>query len=318
MEKIRCRSYWEVGDGSIKIEKVLWHYGATYRTYKTGQSIKSILEHRARRETFLVNIPEEVKECYKNVTFESEGNNLIWMGSSSGKFSSKSYLKSFSSEQARKKWGENIWHKWIPERISLFGWRLIHKGLPLDDNVRKLGISMVSRCQCCKSEEETLEHLFFKGVWASKIWYFLSKLLECSWPNSLSECIEKWLNKVGRRDVVTNLRIGLALHGLWYIWQRNENWHGGKAQIQLSNFTRWTREMLGQMHKHRTDSAACHRIFMTLGIPFDYESNIRGRWCSWKPHENGNTMDFYVSEDHNTGAMLCRDYRGEIPDRCFM
>lgn len=265
------------------------------------------------RNTFLKKIPVEIRDYYTNTKFENEGDNLIWIDDTSGEFSSKKYIKTFNSRHSNVTWGEAIWQSWIPKRVSLFCWRLIHKGLPLDEKIKLIGINLASRCQCCYSEEESFNHLFFGGEWATKIWSFLAKLFDCKQPKSVTEFIDNWTKKVRKKSFESNIGLGLALHGLWYIWHlRNERLHGEKAKIKMEVFTRWTIEMMQQNSKIRSDTKAAREILTILGVPLDFKCNIRGVWKIWKPCSKGNTMDLYVSEENSVGAIICRDSKGHF------
>ncbi|KAF6147609.1 hypothetical protein GIB67_031600 [Kingdonia uniflora] len=46
-------------------------------------------------------------------------------------------------------WSKYLNRKAIHPRIAMWGWRLAHGSVPTDDNVRKKGICMVSKCACC-------------------------------------------------------------------------------------------------------------------------------------------------------------------------
>lgn len=58
-----------------------------------------------------------------------------------------------------------IWDSRIPPKVSLFMWRSLHNGLPLDENLQSIGIPTVSRCRCCGiGDTESLCHLLFLGL----------------------------------------------------------------------------------------------------------------------------------------------------------
>lgn len=97
------------------------------------------------------------------------------------------------------------------------------------------------------------------------------------------------------------------------MWQlRNEKWHGETANLHLGMFSKWARQMLEQIPNLKADNKVVRRAFLGLGIPYDYKCNIRGRWSTWKLSEDGNSLDFYLSEDKHVVAALCRDCRGEL------
>ncbi|KAJ0536351.1 putative reverse transcriptase zinc-binding domain-containing protein [Helianthus annuus] len=53
------------------------------------------------------------------------------------------------------------WNSWIPQKINIFGWKLLQDRLPTKDNLAKRNIQMdLNTCYLCNSENETADHLF--------------------------------------------------------------------------------------------------------------------------------------------------------------
>ncbi|XP_059310093.1 uncharacterized protein LOC132061267 [Lycium ferocissimum] len=62
-----------------------------------------------------------------------------------------------------------IWIKGLPFKISFFMWRFWKFKLPLDEALKKINISLASRCWCCTNpKEETTQHLFTKSYAANR------------------------------------------------------------------------------------------------------------------------------------------------------
>ncbi|XP_058077361.1 uncharacterized protein LOC131225782 [Magnolia sinica] len=72
-------------------------------------------------------------------------------------------------------WGEKIWNKKVPPKISMLVWRVIKKALPTDDAIMTRGLQMASRCSCCHEElhytpsMETAAHIFLQSNQASDV-----------------------------------------------------------------------------------------------------------------------------------------------------
>lgn len=54
---------------------------------------------------------------------------------------------------------EDLWCRVITPMMSLFSWRLLHNIVPMDKSVKRRGVSLSSKCQCC-SQEETMSYVF--------------------------------------------------------------------------------------------------------------------------------------------------------------
>lgn len=57
-------------------------------------------------------------------------------------------------------WAKWIWNKWLPKKFALCIWKAYFNCLSVDEQVRKLGILMVSYCNCCAvGREKDLDHV---------------------------------------------------------------------------------------------------------------------------------------------------------------
>ncbi|KAF1885705.1 hypothetical protein Lal_00039554 [Lupinus albus] len=70
-------------------------------------------------------------------------------------------------------WCKLIWSKSIPQYKSLLTWRLFLNKLPIDENIKRRGISLTSVCNLCLVEEETSNHIFLHCNFAISIWQWL-------------------------------------------------------------------------------------------------------------------------------------------------
>ncbi|PKU69901.1 hypothetical protein MA16_Dca011920 [Dendrobium catenatum] len=83
--------------------------------------------------------------------------------SKDGKFHLKSAWHSFREKGNIDSILPKIWHKSIPATVSIFVWRVLHKFIPMDDNLIKKGFSLTSKCQCC-FHTETMHHVLFLAL----------------------------------------------------------------------------------------------------------------------------------------------------------
>ena len=98
---------------------------------------------------------------------------LIWVVGLKGKFSVKSAFKLFQSPvvtDAVVNWSA-LWKLKIHDRLKMFIWRIASGILPTKQNlVQRLGFGD-SKCPLCQTEDESLEHLFFKCSLSRAIWF---------------------------------------------------------------------------------------------------------------------------------------------------
>jgi hypothetical protein len=91
---------------------------------------------------------------------------------------------------------KKIWKLKIPPKYATFIWRLLHKALPLQDNLRKRGINCYPLCPRCNDTIEDHHHVFCGCEWAKQTWFASALTINfnqqqtnlCNW---LEECLEK-------------------------------------------------------------------------------------------------------------------------------
>ncbi|XP_042980192.1 uncharacterized protein LOC122310362 [Carya illinoinensis] len=96
---------------------------------------------------------------------------LVWTKSMDGSFSSKCTWDCARVRELESRWLEWIWHKFIPTKASIIMWKALHECVSVDDRIRRVGIPMVSRCDCCQEGAyEDLNHVLYAGEFAKDIW----------------------------------------------------------------------------------------------------------------------------------------------------
>jgi hypothetical protein len=74
---------------------------------------------------------------------------------------------------------DNVWHKHIPSKVSLFVWRLLRNRLPTRDNLLRRNIIQDQGSVCVAGCEalETARHLFLLCTTSSLLWSYVLKWL---------------------------------------------------------------------------------------------------------------------------------------------
>ncbi|XP_058742452.1 uncharacterized protein LOC131614937 [Vicia villosa] len=103
-----------------------------------------------------------------------------WPWDSCGYFSVKScYAKLLQGQDASpidpsyKSCLNVVWDSLIPQKVKLFGWRLLRNRLATRDQLIRRGILEGDdncRCPLCNSAAESSEHLFLRCNWSVRIW----------------------------------------------------------------------------------------------------------------------------------------------------
>lgn len=97
---------------------------------------------------------------------------------SSVKFSVPNYVNMMRIHGPKKDWTDLVWNKFTHFRVIAFMWKVFWGALPVDRNIQRRGIHLVSKCVCCSYPTvETKEHLFIHSDIARYIWdHFAARL----------------------------------------------------------------------------------------------------------------------------------------------
>ncbi|KAK4392784.1 putative ribonuclease H protein [Sesamum angolense] len=98
-----------------------------------------------------------------------QGDKIVWTGSSTGDFSTKSTWEAIRQVSSRRQLLADVWHGSLRPTISVFLWRLFQDRIPVDARMRQKGFSFPSKCQCCEAEE-TVSHLFIDSAAVQSVW----------------------------------------------------------------------------------------------------------------------------------------------------
>ncbi|GKV09841.1 hypothetical protein SLEP1_g21281 [Rubroshorea leprosula] len=147
-----------------------------------------------------------------------------WVHSSDGCYSVKAAYEFLTPTSCfvEEKWAKVIWNRYVPSKVSVFGWRLFLNRLATKENLCKRGIVLSGGdkgCVFCHEGEEHLHHIFCgcKRVWLvwMKVlgWWEIQGVL----PNDLFSWVELVVFEIGG-GVLKELGALMFLVTAWFIW----------------------------------------------------------------------------------------------------
>ncbi|XP_019246313.1 PREDICTED: uncharacterized protein LOC109225961 [Nicotiana attenuata] len=121
------------------------------------------------------------------------------------------------------------WRKLVHSRIGVPKWNFIvylavHRRLMTKDRLRGMGYVEDVTCSLCNNEEETVDHLFFKCRYASKIWAIMLQWQGIHRQPMVWATELHWAEKhyKGRSTKAELYKLVLA-GSIYYIWQERNN-----------------------------------------------------------------------------------------------
>ena len=105
---------------------------------------------------------EEVTRFLKHifaVKLQEGEDSLVWKNDGRGKFSVKSYYESLNAENSFLFLAKDIWDSCAPLRTHFFAWEAVWGKFLTIDMLMKRGWSIINRCNLCKDNEESTDHI---------------------------------------------------------------------------------------------------------------------------------------------------------------
>ncbi|KAM7461730.1 hypothetical protein LguiA_029851 [Lonicera macranthoides] len=170
-----------------------------------------------------------------NAVFTRMSNDVdqcIWDAESDGRFTLKSAWSVCRFKRSSLYFSKLIWHHIIPLKWSTLAWIAVNKRLPLDDVIKRRGIQLASRCNCCSCpKQESIKHVFVSSRMAQSVWSHFEEVLSIHSRGSRLQLKlnEWWLSKV-RSPCFKVILSFIPMSICWELWRaRNQSrFEGGQ------------------------------------------------------------------------------------------
>lgn len=131
-------------------------------------------------------------------------------------------------DQEDRSHADNVWHRHIPTKISLFVWRLLRNRLPTQDNMLQRNILHATGSSCVAGCEtlETARHLFLSCGTSSTLWSYVFTWLSLHTiiPYDLRDHHFQFCYMAGLPRSTHSYLQGIWYACVWVIWKdRNEH-----------------------------------------------------------------------------------------------
>ncbi|XP_035542978.1 uncharacterized protein LOC118346079, partial [Juglans regia] len=122
---------------------------------------------------------EKMEDIVNEVSSRRNGNDqLIWLENSDGSFTTKTAWSFVRIRNPNCQWSDWIWNSALPKKFSVLMWKALNSCLAVDDRIRRIGVPLVSKCECCRDGAiEDINHVLYSGNIAKAIWKFSSNIL---------------------------------------------------------------------------------------------------------------------------------------------
>ncbi|GKU89268.1 hypothetical protein SLEP1_g3431 [Rubroshorea leprosula] len=127
-----------------------------------------------------VGAEEQFRELINRVGLHrGKADSWSWIHSADGVYSAKKAYDFLSPKCSilDEKWSRVLWGKYVPSKLSIFGWRLLLNRLATKDNLCRRGVVVPGGNVCCEFCHEGVEHLQHIFCECKAVWLVWRKVL---------------------------------------------------------------------------------------------------------------------------------------------
>ncbi|GAA0161773.1 hypothetical protein LIER_18010 [Lithospermum erythrorhizon] len=185
--------------------------------------------------------------------------------------------------------------------MSFLTWRLLQGWLPVDEVLKRNGVSMTSKCMCCE-QLETLEHVFFTNPVAVRIWAHFAEISGIKHLpfTSVQQILGVWSLSVKVQGHIMQV---LPLIILWGIMEDRNKAKPIKAPYTIHSINA------------RITALLAANAMANMQVNVKQEVHLKAHLYSWnKPQHN--TLNLNVDASYKRGKTgyggINRDHNGDL------
>ena len=136
---------------------------------------------------------------------------------------------------------DDVWHKYVPLKVSPFAWRLLRNRLPTKDNLVSRRVLQHDDDKCIRgcNAEETACHLFLSCAIFGHVWLFVLQWLGISFvaTDRVHGHFHQFSHIAGLPWFTHSFMTLLWLASVWKIWKERNNWVFNQKALDLHQIT---------------------------------------------------------------------------------
>ncbi|KAF6161411.1 hypothetical protein GIB67_009290 [Kingdonia uniflora] len=102
----------------------------------------------------------------------------VWKPYLHGKFCVNNTYNVIRSKGCPQWWAKYVRKDGLHPRSSMWGWRVFHGAIPIEDNIKKKGIYLASWYRLCNNNEESLDHFLWSCKISVELWLWILDLFQ--------------------------------------------------------------------------------------------------------------------------------------------
>lgn len=210
---------------------------------------------------------------------------MVWTATTDGKFSVASAYETIRTKRPVLPWCKVVWSKHVHPNLAAICWRICLNRVPTDERVKRVGVSLASRCRLCQNSEESWNHLFKDCRVTAAVWNWVQSLFGMAMGQfEVLELFQKFMNASSAIRQSWHVVVVSTLVRIW-LARNDANFNDKKASIHniqssiLHDVQLGEALMTGSMYNSVHDLT----ILKAIGIGCKPKKMRRDQFAIWLP-----------------------------------
>ncbi|XP_059630139.1 uncharacterized protein LOC132273131 [Cornus florida] len=181
-----------------------------------GQYLSEVFSYRTLRQWQFDDVPFVVQQFFQQFRIHGGEDQLLWNNKS---FTFKAAWDSCRDSKPVVSWFGLVWNGGRP-RWSVYSALIIQNAVLIGANLQRRGISLAFRCCLCGCNEEHVDHMFVKCVYAWEVWCGLAGIFHWSVQklNSVSSFAADLQTQFYIKSCRNKVHKMLFTASMYYLW----------------------------------------------------------------------------------------------------
>ncbi|XP_026377976.1 uncharacterized protein LOC113272340 [Papaver somniferum] len=116
-----------------------------------------------------------------------EEDKLIWTATQTGEFTIQSAINVIRKKHPKLRWFKRLWKSCVHPSNAGNVWKITRNSFNTDENVKKRGMSLASRCYLCHQDQDLMIHILWDCNYGQLLWSWIGGIFAFKYPISFDD-----------------------------------------------------------------------------------------------------------------------------------
>ncbi|XP_026416724.1 uncharacterized protein LOC113312186 [Papaver somniferum] len=223
MQDFKDNTRWLVGNGEhISVWKDAWILDSSIiKAFPENEYIQQNI-HMKVKELIVNNtwnIPEEMLVFFSTgdlPLLTATPDKLIWTATQDGACSVHSAINVVRKRQPKLRWYKRIWKSCVHPSTAANVWKISREACTTDENAKKRGMNIASRCYLCLKDQDSINHLLWNCDYGKNFWRCIGGIFSFKNPKSYDDIMKFCKDKSSVIQEVWHIAAFNIMVDIWF------------------------------------------------------------------------------------------------------